>query len=112
MALLFSEKPVSLWTSGLHHSFRSSKFYRFEQHVRFSRTGEDSDFPPVARRAHNLKVIGSNPIPATKQQALENAQFSRAFCCVDFGPKFRSWKRQEESRGVKSARQTGAMTQL
>src|SRR6185295_1873266 len=29
---------------------------------------------------HNLKVIGSNPIPATKFQALENVSFSRAFC--------------------------------
>jgi hypothetical protein len=27
---------------------------------------------PVARQAHNLKVIGSNPIPATRQQALES----------------------------------------
>jgi hypothetical protein len=24
---------------------------------------------PVARQAHNLKVIGSNPIPATKKKA-------------------------------------------
>src|SRR5467141_3681963 len=49
---------------------------------------------PVARQAHNLKVIGSNPIPATRQQALENAPFSRAFCRSNFGPKFRSWKRR------------------
>src|SRR6266702_7623310 len=34
---------------------------------------------PVARQAHNLKVIGSNPIPATKHQALENMTFSGAF---------------------------------
>jgi hypothetical protein len=34
-----------------------------------------------AIQTHNLKVIGSNPIPATSQQALENASFSRAFCC-------------------------------
>ena len=60
-----------------------------------------------ARQAHNLKVIGSNPIPATKFQALENASFSRAFCCSQSGSKFRAWKRrgtQEESRSVKSAR--------
>jgi hypothetical protein len=37
-----------------------------------------------AIQTHNLKVIGSNPIPATKQQALENKMFSRAFCCTDF----------------------------
>ena len=52
--------------------------------------------PP--RQAHNLKVIGSNPIPATSHQALENAPFSRAFCCADFGPKFRSWKRRGSGR--------------
>ena len=40
---------------------------------------------PVARQAHNLKVIGSNPIPATKCQALENLSFSRAFCCSGVG---------------------------
>ena len=49
-------------------------------------------------QAHNLKVIGSNPIPATSQQALENMMFSRAFCCLDFGPKFRSWKRRGSGR--------------
>jgi DNA-binding transcriptional LysR family regulator len=37
-----------------------------------------------AIRTHNLKVIGSNPIPATRQQAIENASFSRAFCCREF----------------------------
>jgi hypothetical protein len=52
---------------------------------------------------HNLKVIGSNLIPATKLQALENASFSRAFCCPNFGLKCRSWKRQEESRSIKPA---------
>jgi hypothetical protein len=31
------------------------------------------------RQAHNLKVIGSNPIPETKQKAIENKMFSRAF---------------------------------
>jgi hypothetical protein len=70
---------------------------------------------PVARQAHNLKVIGSNPIPATRHQALENKSFSRAFCCPDFDPKFRSRKRgaavgksQRKTDGV--ARE--AMTQL
>jgi hypothetical protein len=31
------------------------------------------------RQTHNLKVIGSNPIPATSHQALENKSFSRVF---------------------------------
>ena len=53
---------------------------------------------PVARQAHNLKVIGSNPIHATKFEALENVMFSRAFCCPDFGLKFRSWKRRGSGR--------------
>jgi hypothetical protein len=48
----------------------------------------------VARQAHNLKVTGSNPVPATRHQALENVSFSRAFCCPDFSAKFRSWKRR------------------
>jgi hypothetical protein len=52
---------------------------------------------PVARQAHNLKVIGSNPIPATSQQALENTRFSRAFCCARFWSEIwfveASWKR-------------------
>jgi hypothetical protein len=59
---------------------------------------------PVARQAHNLKVIGSNPIPATSHQALESASFSRAFCCSKFGWIFRPWKRHEETRSAKSAR--------
>jgi len=56
-----------------------------------------------AIQTHNLKVIGSNPIPATKLQALENMMFSKAFCYFKFGWKSRLWKRQEESRGAKSA---------
>ena len=50
---------------------------------------------PVARQAHNLKVIGSNPIPATKFEALENVMFSRAFCCLKFwAPRSEAiWKR-------------------
>ena len=31
---------------------------------------------PVARQAHNLKVVGSNPTPATKNPAL-----CGVFCC-------------------------------
>src|SRR3981081_2845482 len=53
--------------------------------------------------SHNLKVIGSNPIPATRQQTLENVRFSKVFCCPNFGRRFHSWKRREESRSVKSA---------
>jgi hypothetical protein len=49
-------------------------------------------------QAHNLKVIGSNPIPATRQQALENKSFSRAFCCSKFGWKFHSWKHRGSGR--------------
>ena len=30
---------------------------------------------PVARQAHNLKVAGSNPAPATKQTPLLNRNF-------------------------------------
>jgi hypothetical protein len=41
---------------------------------------------------------GSNPIPATRQQALENASFSRAFCCLNSSSKFRSWKRRGSDR--------------
>ena len=39
---------------------------------------------PVARQAHNLKVVGSNPAPATnsKKAALKRA----AFCCVRIRP--------------------------
>jgi hypothetical protein len=38
---------------------------------------------------------------------------SRAFSCSQFGWKIRSWKRQEESRSVKSGEgERGAMTQL
>jgi hypothetical protein len=33
---------------------------------------------PVARQAHNLKVIGSNPIPATKIDPVDQAQASSA----------------------------------
>jgi hypothetical protein len=40
---------------------------------------------PVARQAHNLKVIGSNPIPATKFDAVvavrnQSRPFGAAFC--------------------------------
>jgi hypothetical protein len=34
---------------------------------------------PVARQAHNLKVVGSNPTPATNVS--EQAAFGRLFCC-------------------------------
>jgi hypothetical protein len=59
-------------------------------------------------------------VPATRQQALENAPFSRAFCCSRFNWKFRLWKRRGsavEAAGGKSQRKIGeagrgAMTQL
>ena len=37
----------------------------------------------VARRAHNPKVVGSNPAPATK--FLKGSQKGGPFCTVDFG---------------------------
>jgi hypothetical protein len=41
---------------------------------------------PVARQAHNLKVAGSNPAPATKNcycyQLLRAHQFGGPFCCL------------------------------
>ena len=40
---------------------------------------------PVARQAHNLKVVGSNPTPATKNINNHNAlrpAFRGAFCCL------------------------------
>jgi hypothetical protein len=44
---------------------------------------------PVARQAHNLKVIGSNPIPATKMNLNDinhKARLARrAFCCLRLG---------------------------
>jgi hypothetical protein len=52
----------------------------------------------LTRQAHNLKVIGSNPIPATSHQALENTSFSMAFSCSDFDANFRSWKRRGSGR--------------
>ena len=33
---------------------------------------------PVARQAHNLKVTGSNPVPATKQDAVMQQQSKAA----------------------------------
>ena len=43
---------------------------------------------PVARQAHNLKVTGSNPVPATKLTELifltfRAVHFGRLFCCPD-----------------------------
>src|SRR4051812_1526622 len=38
---------------------------------------------PVARQAHNLKVAGSNPAPATN---LIQAAFGRLFCCLRIRP--------------------------
>src|SRR5712692_6169927 len=37
---------------------------------------------PVARQAHNLKVIGSNPIPATRQNAVRSTTWRRYFFCA------------------------------
>src|ERR1700682_3475873 len=41
---------------------------------------------PVARQAHNLKVTGSNPVPATKQRRQVNdlAAFQFGFHCRNY----------------------------
>ena len=39
---------------------------------------------PVARQAHNLKVVGSNPTPATKK-ALENIDVFKGFSILHTG---------------------------
>ena len=43
---------------------------------------------PVARQAHNLKVIGSNPIPATKHMESPLAVATRAFSFAVSQPVF------------------------
>ncbi len=40
---------------------------------------------PVARQAHNLKVVGSNPTPATK--LARNLKWLRAFGFLGYVPK-------------------------
>ena len=37
---------------------------------------------PVARQAHNLKVVGSNPTPAPKTPKSPTAKSRGAFCCL------------------------------
>jgi hypothetical protein len=37
---------------------------------------------PVARQAHNLKVTGSNPVPATKSSKHINSLNVECFTCV------------------------------
>ena len=44
---------------------------------------------PVARQAHNLKVIGSNPIPATTDTDTPAATAAGVFVFIDF---CRSWR--------------------
>ena len=39
----------------------------------------------VARQAHNLKVVGSNPTPATKIKPLKTKTFSGVFSCLEKG---------------------------
>lgn len=59
-----------------------------------------------AIQTHNLKVTGSNPIPATSHQTLENIMFSGAFCCREFG-QLCSFV---EAAGGKSQRKFGGIT--
>ena len=51
---------------------------------------------PVARQAHNLKVTGSNPVPATKQRPPDqgSSPIRRAFSCVPNRPRATSTKNQ------------------
>jgi hypothetical protein len=50
---------------------------------------------PVARQAHNLKVTGSNPVPATKFDAVVAAEkikgrpFGAAFCLSEMSAEAR-----------------------
>ena len=37
----------------------------------------------VARRAHNPKVVGSSPAPATESDKLEKSSFVRFFFCFE-----------------------------
>ena len=91
-----------------HHGWKDADFSR-ERSIR--RTGSDSRNErlwngclwrkAVVREAHDLKVTGSiSPHPVKK--VFENRPFSRAFCRLNFGAKFRSWKRQKESCSVRS----------
>ena len=69
-----------------------------------------------SRQAHNLKVIGSNPIPATSHQALESKSFSRAFAAPNLAGNFFRGS-AVEAAGGKSQRKIGeggpgAITQL
>ena len=59
---------------------------------------------PVARQAHNLKVTGSNPVPATKHQTDQKApdpQRSGAFC--------RPMIARQRSRSHRIANETGSL---
>ena len=51
------------------HSGSAHKTLRATQHARFGDAGWSS---PVARQAHNLKVAGSNPAPATNSNKQPN----------------------------------------
>src|ERR1700743_3727437 len=42
---------------------------------------------PVARQAHNLKVRGSNPLPATNVPSDKKALFGGLFCCPRRAPR-------------------------
>jgi hypothetical protein len=57
-------------------------------------------------QVHNLKVTGSNAVPATSHQAIENASFSMVLLSdawLEISFVEATWKRREESRSVKSA---------
>jgi hypothetical protein len=70
----------------------------------------------TVRQAHNLKVTGSNPVPATRHQALENASFSRAFCARILARNFVRGSVVEAAGGKRQRKIDGArrcvMTQL
>jgi hypothetical protein len=55
-----------------------------------------------------LAIVDGCVSPLLSLKSLKNASFSRHFCSSQFSWKFRSWKRQKESRSVESARADGA----
>ena len=83
------ENPQRPWYCVLRHGRvgRRQVFQsipeRYTKHKHIAHAGWSS---PVARQAHNLKVTGSNPVPATKISPL-NQRFSGFFVVQILGPK-------------------------
>ena len=60
---------------------RQARPMRIHSHTPHTHTPSAGWSSPVARQAHNLKVVGSNPTPATTQ-APENIDVFRGFLCA------------------------------